>query len=47
MAITLEQKLECLTGEEYDAIEGLVDIILRNRKDVKSFSDGNDALDLE
>lgn len=40
MGLTLEQKIDCLTNEEYDAIEEIVDIILRNRKDRKSGSDG-------
>jgi hypothetical protein len=39
MGITLEQKLDCLTEDEYDAIEEIVDIILRNRMDKKSCSD--------
>ena len=40
MAILLEQKLDCLTNEEYEAVEKIVDIILMNRKDKKSSSDG-------
>lgn len=40
MGITLEQKLDCLTPDEYSAIEEIVDIILMNRKDKKSGSNG-------
>lgn len=36
MGLTLSQKLDCLNGDEFDAVEEIVDIILRNRKDKKS-----------
>ena len=33
MGLTLEQKIDCLTPEEYNAIEELVDLLLSNRKE--------------
>ena len=33
MGLTLEQKIDCLTDNEYNAIEELVDLLLYNRKE--------------
>lgn len=36
MGLTLEQKIDCLLPDEYNAVEEIVDTVLRNRKDRRS-----------